>query len=516
VINDFLGSPAASPWHEAARQSGFAASVSIPIRFQGQVAGALMAYASEKDFLGTEEIKLLEEAAGDVAFALDTLELAAQHKLDVERLKEREFFFRESQRAAAIGSYKTDFLEGRWESSEVLDSIFGIPQSYDRTIPGWLEIIHPDDQAMMAQYLYREVIAKRKPFAKEYRIRRPNDGMTRWVHGRGEIAFGDDGRAVSLIGTIQDITERKLAEETLREQEARYRTQFRLREIHWNDLLREEADLLERTTMSRIRLELSLAEDLGLMRGDASALTHAVMNLCVNAVDAMPDGGTLALRTRNVDGVWIEVLVEDTGTGMPSEVLEKAVDPFFTTKGVGKGTGLGLSMVYSTVKAHQGQLEIQSEPGQGTRVSMRFPTCEPSALILGPGEAQGPSKASPAGLRVLVVDDDELIRSSTQAILAALGHQAHTASSGEAALRELEGGLQPGVVILDMNMPGLGGAGTLPRLRALCPEVPVLLSPGRIDQMALDLAALHPGVTLLSKPFTMGELQHQLESLAPD
>jgi signal transduction histidine kinase/ABC-type amino acid transport substrate-binding protein len=108
-------------------------------------------------------------------------------------------------------------------------------------------------------------------------------------------------------------------------------------ELDMNAILREEVSLLERTTLAKVRLEMDLAPDLRPVRGDASALTHALMNLCVNAVDAMPDDGTLTLRTRNVDEGWIEITVEDTGSGMPKEVLEKALDPFFTTKGVGKG-----------------------------------------------------------------------------------------------------------------------------------------------------------------------------------
>jgi len=113
------------------------------------------------------------------------------------------------------------------------------------------------------------------------------------------------------------------------------------REIDVNAVLREEVRLLERTTLSKVRLEMDLAPDLRAIRGDASALTHAFMNLCVNAVDALPENGTLALRTRNVDKDWIEVQVEDSGTGMGKEVLERALDPFFTTKEQGKGTGLG-------------------------------------------------------------------------------------------------------------------------------------------------------------------------------
>ena len=284
------------------------------------------------------------------------------------------------------------------------------------------------------------------------------------------------------------------------------------REVDVNEVLREQVNLLERTTLSKVYLKLDLGSGLRPISGDASALTHAFMNLCVNAVDAMPENGTLTLRTRNVDSDWIEVLVEDTGTGMPREVLERAMDPFFTTKGIGKGTGLGLSMVYSTVKAHHGQIEILSEPGQGTRVRMRFPTCEVATTP--PASAvESRSASSPGALNVLVVDDDELIQSTMQAVLEVLGHNVTAALSGEEALAKLEAGVQPDAVILDMNMPGLGGTGTLPRLRALRPTVPVLLSTGRADEAALNLIKAHPHVTLLSKPFSMKELQQHLERL---
>jgi CheY-like chemotaxis protein len=284
------------------------------------------------------------------------------------------------------------------------------------------------------------------------------------------------------------------------------------RELDLNAILREEVHLLECTTLAKVHLKLDLENDLRPIRGDGGALTHAFLNLCVNAVDAMPENGTLTLRTRNVDNEWVEVMVEDTGTGMSKEVLAKALDPFFTTKEVGKGTGLGLSMVYSTVKAHRGQLEIQSEPGQGTRVRMRFPVGEATrqAQEAVPADQSEPSAG---GLSVLLVDDDPLIQSSIRAILEALGHGVTPVLSGEAALAELAAGLHPDVVILDMNMPGLGGAGTLPRLRALKPTVPVLLATGRVDEYATEVAAAHPFVTLLSKPFSIKDLQRLLAPL---
>lgn len=138
-----------------------------------------------------------------------------EHKQTELALREREFFFKESQRAASIGSYKTDFIAGTWESSEILDKIFGIDLDYPRNIQGWLDIVHPEDREKMSQYLNEEVISKRKPFSKEYRIIRINDGETRWVHGLGEIIYGADDTLLSLIGTIQDITTRKQADQAL-------------------------------------------------------------------------------------------------------------------------------------------------------------------------------------------------------------------------------------------------------------------------------------------------------------
>ncbi len=285
--------------------------------------------------------------------------------------------------------------------------------------------------------------------------------------------------------------------------------------LDMNAIIREQVVLLERTTLAKVRLQMEMETELRPILGDASALTHAFMNLCVNAVDAMPDGGTLTLLSRNVDNDWIEVVVKDTGMGMPKEVLEKAMEPFFTTKEIGKGTGLGLSMVFSTVKAHRGQMAIESEPGQGTRVMLRFPACEqaPSELAARPGVVEASSNPHTTR-KVLLIDDDDLIQSSVLAILEVLGHtKVSTAQSGEEALSMLEAGLEVDLVFLDMNMPGLGGIGTLPRLRAQRPEVPVLLTTGRVDQTALALASAHPGVTLLSKPFGLRELQKHLENV---
>jgi two-component system cell cycle sensor histidine kinase/response regulator CckA len=278
--------------------------------------------------------------------------------------------------------------------------------------------------------------------------------------------------------------------------------------INLNNIINDDVNILAHTTFSKVHFTLNIDPELRPIYGDGPALTHAIMNLCVNAVDAMPEQGDLTIRTRNIDNEWVEVLVEDTGSGMSKEVLERALDPFFTTKEVGKGTGLGLSLVYQTVMSHGGQLDIQSEPNNGTRVGIRLPAFKFPAMLV---ESSAPQpKSSHRALSVLLVDDDSLIQSAIHAMLRIGGHGVDVASSGEEALAKLETGFRPDVVILDMNMPGLGGRGTLPRLRALCPTLPVILSTGRIDQTVIDLAKTHSLVSLMAKPFRMGELQEKL------
>jgi PAS domain S-box-containing protein len=278
-----------------------------------------------------------------------------------------------------------------------------------------------------------------------------------------------------------------------------------------NAILREEVFILERTFPATIRLQADLQPNLPAIKGDRSALVNALMNLCVNAMDAMPEGGRLGLRTRGLEGAWVEVTVSDSGCGMSAEVLERAREPFFTTKEVGKGTGLGLALVENTVKTHRGRLDLASEPGRGTRVSLRFPACREEHR---PAPAPLSEDPAAAALEILHVDDDELIRASVPAILEALGHRVLSVPTGEAALDLLRGGHRIDLVLLDLNMPGLGGEGTLPALRALRPEVPVFLCTGRVTEEALQVSRAHAGVTLLAKPFDIQTLRGLLGPIA--
>ena len=279
-----------------------------------------------------------------------------------------------------------------------------------------------------------------------------------------------------------------------------------------NALVRREAELLERTTFRRVALRLELQEPLPLVLGEASALGNVLMNLCVNACDAMPRGGTLRLATRVREDGRVELVVADTGEGMSPEVLARAMEPFFTTKPQGQGTGLGLSIVYGTVKALGGAVELQSQPGQGTRVAVSFP---PFAVGPPVPEAPGPpAETASRPRRILLVDDDELILETVPPMLHYLGHQVETASSGQEALRRLEAGLEAELVILDLNMPGLSGLETLARLRILRPELPVLVASGQQDAAVLAHARAFPLVEILGKPFLLADLRLAIEQVA--
>jgi CheY-like chemotaxis protein len=235
------------------------------------------------------------------------------------------------------------------------------------------------------------------------------------------------------------------------------------------------------------------------------------MNLAVNALDAMPDHGTLFLRTENLAGGKVRLRVRDTGEGMSEEVLAKAMEPFYTTKPLGKGTGLGLAMVFGTMKAHGGDLELNSRPGQGTEAILTFPALDPAspAAALDAAPQAGPGRP----LTILVVDDDELIRESLVPMLEIMGHAGRAASGGLEALDLLQGGLVVDLVILDMNMPGLNGAETLARVKARDPGQRVLMASGYNDSEVSRLVNGHAGVSCIQKPFSMKELRHKLADM---
>ena len=273
--------------------------------------------------------------------------------------------------------------------------------------------------------------------------------------------------------------------------------------IELHGIIGEVLAILASTTRNRFRVLEAFAKEPLWIRGDAGSINHALMNLCLNALDAMPGGGTLTLRTLAAERSWVAVSVEDDGEGMPPGVQERVLEPFFTTKE--QGTGLGLSMTHGVVRAHGGTMTISSATGRGTTVKLRFPRIPvPLQEPLVPASAP-----STEPMEVLLVDDDEDVRFLVARMLRKAGHRVRTAASGEETLQDLASGPLPDLIILDQNMPRMNGAETLERIRALNPSVRVLISSGQLDIETWDCFQ-RPNVAVLSKPFVMDELKAQL------
>jgi len=282
-----------------------------------------------------------------------------------------------------------------------------------------------------------------------------------------------------------------------------------------NQIVRKEVDMLRHTTLQRIELQADLEEGLPRILGDPSAIGNALMNLCINALDAMPGKGRLRFRTRRVEENGVELVVEDTGHGMPAEIRQRAMEPFFTTKPVGKGTGLGLSGVYGTMKAHGGTMELESEEGRGTRVILRFNALDEPAEVQDRRPQATPDRRTARPLKMLLVDDDDLIRDSFPDLMTILGHQVvETAADGNAGLRLLAEGLDVDVVFLDHNMPGLSGLETLARIRVLRPELPIVFCTGLMDESLQETLKESRRVWILAKPYSLKDIRPLLDALA--
>jgi signal transduction histidine kinase len=277
------------------------------------------------------------------------------------------------------------------------------------------------------------------------------------------------------------------------------------------------AEMLRRSLGPAIQIHTEFRTDLAAVRVDPNQFELALLNLALNARDAMPLGGTLAIGARRADasdgppglapGDYVRVMVTDTGTGMDAETLKRAAEPFFTTKGVGKGTGLGLSMVHGLAAQSDGAMRITSRLGQGTTVELWLPAAERPSSALPAASSHTPSQE--LAQRVLLVDDDPLILLSTAALLEDLGHTVIQASSGAAALETLRAGETVDVVITDQAMPAMLGTELVRRIRESWPQLPIILATGYADLPPGE----ELGVPRLAKPYTQAQLATEVARL---
>ncbi|MBN9517873.1 response regulator [bacterium] len=492
-----------------------------------------------------------------------------------ETLRRSEALLRRAEGMAHVAGWVYEVESGLYVTSEE-GSRIGEVAPGPHTGEELARSVHPDDWQRLEAALRGARAGV--PFEIEHRLVFGN--RIKWVNVRAEPETDPGGRVVRLIGVTQDITARRRLEEQLRQAQKMEAvgqlaggvahdfnnlltiingysdllleglppddpSRELLGEIHkagersagltrqllafsrqqvlaprvldLNAVVADTTRLLRRVIGEDVRLATAPARNLWPVKADPGQIEQVLLNLAVNARDAMPTGGTLTVETRNVEldtgyaasrpdarpGPHVLLAVSDTGCGMPPEVLARIFEPFFTTKEVGKGTGLGLATVYGIVQQSGGHVAVDSAVGRGTTFKVYLPRPEGGASA-GGAENRSATPALPRGTEtILLVEDDDGVRALTRHVLRGAGYAVLEAGDGAGALRSAAG--HPGAVhllITDVVMPGEGGRSVAERVRALCPAVRVLYVSGYTDDAVVRHGILHAGANFLQKPYT--------------
>jgi PAS domain S-box-containing protein len=385
--------------------------------------------------------------------------------------------------------------------------------------------------------LEHEVLARTEELAQAHNALRQSQKLEAMGQLTGGVAHDFNNLLTPIVGSLDMLQrrglggerERRMIEGAIQSAERAKILVQRLLAFARRQPLKEEpvdlaglvdgmADLVASTTGPQIKVVVESTEGIPAAMTDRNQLEMALLNLSVNARDAMPDGGTLRIttgseaigrghRSRLPPGTYIRLSVADTGIGMDEETLARAIEPFFSTKGVGKGTGLGLSMVHGLASQLGGALTIASRPGLGTNVDLwlRVADMQPAPDEKGDQPAIRGEGAGTA----LLVDDEALVRASTAEMLADLGYSVVEAASAEEALRLMRSGVRPDVLVTDHLMPGMSGTDLARHAREARRDLPVLIVSGYAD-----LDGIAPDLPRLIKPFRSNELAVALQGLA--
>jgi PAS domain S-box-containing protein len=510
------------------------------------------------------------------------LERTGELQSAVDQLRVSESRLAEAQEVARIGGWEFNVPENRVWWSDELYRMYGVdPASFRPSYDAFLALVHPDDRSMVHRII-SESLGNAHPFDFEHRIVHAG-GQVPIMLAKGRAVRGDDGQVVRLLGTAQDITERKGLEGHLRQAQkmeavgilasgvahdfnnlltaisgytdlvleslgdspqradlqevlkatgragaltrqllAFSRKQvLQLKVLDVNVLVANIGKLLARTIPESIELVLDLDPVLEAVKADATHLEQVLLNLAVNARDAMPHGGQLRLATKVVDvdrlwaqqyppmtaGRYVRLVVSDTGTGMTPATQAHIFEPFFTTKGEGQGTGLGLSTAYGIVKQSDGFIWVTSELGRGTGFEIYLP------VVHAPLDSLAAIDARPlvgGSETILFAEDDGAVRRLARHVLTSYGYSVLDARDGEEALAiaaRHNGTID--LLVADVIMPGLSGPDLAERLTRTIPGMKVLYTSGYAESATRRLG-VKEGLSLLSKPFLPGDLLHKV------
>ena len=491
--------------------------------------------------------------------------------------------------AAKIGTGEMDLQSETIHLSEPMQRVVGLPPGTSTlSFADWVgRVIHPDDRASVQQAVEKG-IAGEPHIVLDYRIVWP-DGTVHWATSRATVLYDEAGKATRIIGAIMDITERKRLEDELRQAQKMEaighlaggvahdfnnlltvvfgfseillqrlppgdpgrelvfqirqagkraaaltdqllafsrRTVLEPKLLDLNESVRESEKMLRRLIGEDVQFNAVFDSDLKPVKVDPAQLGQVIMNLVVNARDAMPTGGKLTIETRNIaldevsaasipeakPGRYVLLAVSDTGTGMPPEVKAHVFEPFFTTKQPGKGTGLGLPMVYGIVKQSGGFISLESEPNRGTAFKIYFPVAEGCVW-----EGKPPPSFKPAAggtETVLLVEDEDAVRSVVFMVLREAGYTVLEANGGREAIRIAETHSGPiHLLITDVIMPEMGGRQLVEHLVTARPNLKVLYLSGHTDDAVIRHGVSEADVAFLQKPFTTATLRNKVREV---
>jgi PAS domain S-box-containing protein len=529
----------------------------------------------------------IRDAAGRVIGASKVARNITERKRSEAALKASEERMRFALENAEIGIWDIDYATGAVRWSPILEVQYGLrPGSFAGTMKAIVEHVHPDDRDAVVSALKAAIISG-ADFSTLNRSIWPN-GEVHWLSGAGRIHLGTHGQPLRGVGISMDITERRSLEaqyQQAQKMEAVGRLaggvahdfnnlltvilgycELLLRDIDvddarrtgvteiqlagmrassltrqllafsrkqiiepaildFNQIATDLEAMLGRLIGEDVEIVLSLLPDLWCVMADRGQIEQIVMNLVVNARDAMPDGGAITLETANVAldaeyskehpgvpaGDYVALVVTDTGIGMTAELQARIFEPFFTTKEVGRGTGLGMATVFGIVTQSRGSIEVHSEPGRGTSFRIYFPRSELTEIVQAVAIAE--DLRNEVTQTVLVVEDEDGLRELARKLLEHLGYTVHVAANAREALKLVEEVPSIDVVLTDVIMPGTNGPELVRQLLERRPLLKVLYMSGYTDEAIDHHGVLKPGIAFLNKPFTSETLGEKLRNV---
>jgi two-component system, cell cycle sensor histidine kinase and response regulator CckA len=582
---EFLQSAAADIYPVDDRQSGAPAADLAEAARRGQfTTDRWLVRKDGSRFWGSVSTTSVHDGEGRLLGFARRLRDLSENKAVEEQLQRKQEALELALEAAGLGTWEHDLSTGVDSMDARARSLFGISADEPVTKARLLEAIHPDDRERTREHWGRAV-DERTRYSAECRVVWP-DGSVHWIMAVGRcVTDPTTEQPLQLAGVVLDLTERRRTEEQVQEglrleavgrlaggiahdlnnmlaailgfsdllgrsfepddlrasdveQISRAATRsadltrqlltFARRELiqpralDLNAVIQHAQALLPAILGENVELDLQLAPDLGVVYADPRQIEHIVMNLVLNARDAMPQGGRVTIETRAVQlgpgaGTWRSeeeraqsgrftmLSVADTGHGMDAATLQRIWEPFFTTKPPGRGTGLGLASVYGAAKQSAGFVWAESEPGRGTTVQVYWP--EIRAAAEAPAEAAPQPPLAGGSETLLIVEDEDLVRAFAVRALRSFGYTCHQAHNADEALRLLDDHeTRVDLLITDVVMPGMSGRELGDQLARLRPGIPVLYTSGYTDEDVIRRGMLEEGRPFLQKPFTPHEL----------